>query len=223
MPRLQGLQMTAYRVWQQLTRGKRALGEVLHLPPPPDCRRKDLHRGPQLPEVLGPAVESGAVGQHYSATDRSRKPSEPAARASSVARTGNKSGLMGELIAGLLVTAALIGLPLAIFAYNRALHGSAEHRLIRLRAAAAERGGWYPDVIHVKQGEPIFLEVVSTDVVHGLFIRGLGVVAQELYPGVPRRISFVADQPGVYPFFCLVRCGPAHATMKGRLIVEPRP
>lgn len=151
----------------------------------------------------------------------SREPSEPLTWASAVARAGNKRGLIAELIAGLLVGAALVGLPFLIFAYDRALHGSTEHRIIRLWAAATERGGWHPDVIRVKQGEPILLEVVSTDVVHGLFIRGLGVVAQELYPGVPRRISFVADQPGVYPFFCLVRCGPAHVTMKGQLIVEP--
>lgn len=156
-------------------------------------------------------------------TDRGREPSQPAAWAWRRARAGIKSGLLGELVAGLLVGATLIGLPVVMFAYDQALQGSTEHRVIKLRAAASERGGWYPDVIRVKQGEPILLEVVSTDVVHGLFIRGLGVVAHELYPGVPHRISFVADQPGVYPFFCLVRCGPAHATMKGQLIIEPRP
>lgn len=156
-------------------------------------------------------------------TDGSRESSQPAARARSAPQAGDKGGVLAEVIAGLLVAAALIGAPLVMFAYERSLEGSAEHRVVRLRAAASEQGGWYPEVIRVKQGEPVLLEVVSTDVVHGLFIRGLGVVVQELYPGVPRRISFVPDEPGVYPFFCLVRCGPAHTTMKGQLIVEPRP
>ena len=40
-------------------------------------------------------------------------------------------------------------------------------------------------------------------------------------PGKTATVKFVADQPGVFPFYCTEFCSALHLEMAGYLLVEP--
>lgn len=75
-----------------------------------------------------------------------------------------------------------------------------------------------PEVIQVNPGDRITIELVATDVVHGLYIDGydLNLTAD---PGQTATLSFVADRAGSFRFRCSVTCGALHPFMIGKLNV----
>ncbi len=77
-----------------------------------------------------------------------------------------------------------------------------------------------PAILRANPGDRLTLEIVSTDVVHGIYIDGynLSVSAD---PGQTARLSFVADRAGTFRLRCSVTCGPLHPFMIGTLIVGP--
>ncbi len=82
----------------------------------------------------------------------------------------------------------------------------------------AEAYAYTPAVIDVAYGDTVEIELVSTDVVHGLYLEGydLSVSAD---PGATATLRFVADRRGSFRFYCSVACGPLHPFMSGRLRV----
>ena len=88
-------------------------------------------------------------------------------------------------------------------------------RLIRIDARSFE---YAPGTIDVNPGDHVTLELVSHDVVHGLYIDGydLNVTAD---PGQTSRLSFVADRVGSFRFRCSTTCGALHPFMIGKLNV----
>ncbi len=75
-----------------------------------------------------------------------------------------------------------------------------------------------PETIQVHPGDHVTIDLVSTDVVHGLYIDGynLNVTAD---PGQTATLSFVADRSGSFRFRCSVTCGALHPFMIGQLNV----
>ena len=75
-----------------------------------------------------------------------------------------------------------------------------------------------PGVIRVNQGDQVTIELLSTDVVHGLYLDGydLEVIAD---PGQTASLSFIAEKSGMFRFRCSVTCGPLHPFMIGKLKV----
>jgi heme/copper-type cytochrome/quinol oxidase subunit 2 len=75
-----------------------------------------------------------------------------------------------------------------------------------------------PEAIHVNPGDHVTIDLVSTDVVHGLYIDGydLNVAAD---PGQTATLSFVADKAGSFRFRCSVTCGALHPFMIGKFNV----
>ena len=75
-----------------------------------------------------------------------------------------------------------------------------------------------PEAIQVHPGDHVTIDLVSTDVVHGLYLDGydLNVTAD---PGQTARLSFVADRAGSFRFRCSVTCGALHPFMIGKLDV----
>lgn len=75
-----------------------------------------------------------------------------------------------------------------------------------------------PAVLKVNPGDRVTIELISTDVVHGLYVDGydLSVTAD---PGQPATLTFVADQSGVFRLRCSVACGALHPFMLGKLQV----
>ena len=70
----------------------------------------------------------------------------------------------------------------------------------------------------VNPGDRVTIELVSTDVVHGMYIDGYDLDVQA-DPGQPQRLTFIADRAGMFRFRCSVTCGELHPFMIGKLHV----
>src|SRR5512141_1385110 len=68
----------------------------------------------------------------------------------------------------------------------------------RIEASAFQ---YTPEAIHVNPGDHVTIDLVATDVVHGLYIDGydLNVTAD---PGQTATLSFVADRAGTFRIRC---------------------
>ena len=88
-------------------------------------------------------------------------------------------------------------------------------RTFRIQASQFE---YSPAVLSVNPGDRVTIELVATDVVHGLSIDGYDLETSA-DPGQTARLSFVADRQGSFRFHCTVTCGNMHPFMVGKLQV----
>lgn len=110
----------------------------------------------------------------------------------------------------------LLGAGLAVVSFPLpARVASPVERVIRIEA---DSFSYAPAVISVNPGDRVTLELVSTDVVHGLYVDGYGV-SVESDPGQTARLTFTADRGGSFRFRCNVTCGAMHPFMIGKLNV----
>jgi heme/copper-type cytochrome/quinol oxidase subunit 2 len=113
------------------------------------------------------------------------------------------------------------GLVLALLAlaisFGPAPAGASAPRTRDLHVAASQYQ-FSPAVISVNKGDRVTIELVSTDVVHGLYLDGydLAVTAD---PGQSASFTFTAGKSGTFRFRCSVTCGPLHPFMIGKLQV----
>jgi len=112
----------------------------------------------------------------------------------------------------------LIGLVIAILSIPIP-HSPANptHQTIRIEASAFK---FSPAEIHLNAGDELTIELVSTDVVHGLSIDGYAFELKA-EPGQPARGTLVANRSGVFRFRCSVPCGNLHPFMIGKIHVGP--
>jgi heme/copper-type cytochrome/quinol oxidase subunit 2 len=82
----------------------------------------------------------------------------------------------------------------------------------------ARQFAYSPSELKVNVGDRVTIELVSNDVVHGLYVDGYGV-STEADPGQPATLSFIADKSGSFRFRCNVTCGAMHPFMIGKLTV----
>ena len=82
----------------------------------------------------------------------------------------------------------------------------------------AKRFEYDPAILKVNPGDRVTIELVATDVVHGLSIDGYDLQTTA-DPGKTASISFIADRSGAYRFHCTVTCGNMHPFMTGKLLV----
>lgn len=75
-----------------------------------------------------------------------------------------------------------------------------------------------PSELNVNPGDTVNLQLVSTDVVHGLYVDGYDL-SVEADPGQSATLTFTADKPGSFRFRCNVTCGAMHPFMIGKLTV----
>ena len=82
-----------------------------------------------------------------------------------------------------------------------------------------------PTVMEVSQGETITVALTNieqtTDELHGFGLLGynINVVVD---PGETKTVTFTANKPGVFPYYCTNFCSALHQEMQGYLIVKPR-
>ena len=82
----------------------------------------------------------------------------------------------------------------------------------------ARQYAYSPSELKVNAGDTVTIQLVSADVVHGLYVDGYDV-SIEADPGQTKTLTFVADKPGSFRFRCNVTCGAMHPFMIGKLTV----
>lgn len=115
------------------------------------------------------------------------------------------------IVIGLLALAIMV-VPNPIAFAERA---TPREQYFRIEASSFQ---YTPETIQVHPGDHVTIDLVSTDVVHGLYIDGydLNVTAD---PGQTKSLSFVADRAGTFRMRCSVTCGALHPFMIGKLNV----
>jgi heme/copper-type cytochrome/quinol oxidase subunit 2 len=110
----------------------------------------------------------------------------------------------------------LVGLALAILFVPVPTRASPPiERTFHIQASRFE---YSPAVLIVNPGDRVTIELVATDVVHGLSIDGYNL-ATTADPGQTARLTFVADRQGSFRFHCTVTCGNMHPFMIGKFQV----
>ena len=129
----------------------------------------------------------------------------------------NKHPIIWEIVAlgSLIIALAFIFLPML-----DATLMQTEPQEIVVRMSIYESGGFDPDEIRVKKGEPVRLILISMDVTHVFVIEALGINTGEIHPGQQVVVEFTPETEGVYLFKCATNCSPYHHFMRGKLIVE---
>ncbi|HJZ11054.1 MAG TPA: Sec-dependent nitrous-oxide reductase, partial [Acidobacteriota bacterium] len=89
----------------------------------------------------------------------------------------------------------------------------------------AVRSSFEPNKIEVMQGDKVTIHITNieqtTDELHGFGLNeyNINVVID---PGETKTIEFIADKPGVFPFYCTNFCSALHQEMQGYLLVKPK-
>jgi hypothetical protein len=115
----------------------------------------------------------------------------------------------GELVTRLLIAAAVVfavGTPLYFWLRTPLIH-----------AKIAENGGWSPDVLRGRAGEPLHLRLTSDDVVHSFAVGKTDMQSVDVLPGKVTDVTLLFDKPGTYTFYCTRWCGLNHWRMRGTI------
>ena len=117
-----------------------------------------------------------------------------------------------ELVSRILIIAAVVGAvgtPLYFWSRTPLIH-----------ARVAENGGFHPDVLRARVGEPLRLRLTSDDVVHGFSIGKIGMESVDVMPGKVTDVTLSFDKPGTYTFYCTRWCGLNHWRVRGTIEVS---
>jgi cytochrome c oxidase subunit 2 len=76
-----------------------------------------------------------------------------------------------------------------------------------------------PGRIVVAKGQPVTLELTSTDRVHGFMVRAFGIDT-DIQPGKATDITISPKRAGAYTTICDHYCGLGHGGMKMTIVVE---
>ncbi len=82
----------------------------------------------------------------------------------------------------------------------------------------AHQFAYSPSELKVNTGDTVTIQLVSTDVVHGIYVDDYDI-SVEADPGQSATLTFVADKPGSFRFRCNITCGAMHPFMIGKLNV----
>jgi cytochrome c oxidase subunit 2 len=77
------------------------------------------------------------------------------------------------------------------------------------------------DDVRIPVGVPVIVQLVSTDVIHSMYLPNFRV-KQDAVPGAITRMTFQAKVPGEFEIACSQHCGPNHYKMRGVLTVLSR-
>jgi nitrous-oxide reductase len=81
-----------------------------------------------------------------------------------------------------------------------------------------------PEIVEVEEGDEVTFHFTNLeraeDQTHGFTISKYNVNAS-FEPGKTATVKFVADTPGVYPYYCTEFCSALHLEMEGYLLVKP--
>jgi cytochrome c oxidase subunit 2 len=82
----------------------------------------------------------------------------------------------------------------------------------------AKRFDYTPNVIKLKKGVPVVLELTTKDVTMGFSAPDFAARA-DIIPGQVARVRLVPDKTGTFTFVCDIFCGTGHEQMDGTIVV----
>lgn len=85
----------------------------------------------------------------------------------------------------------------------------------------AKKFSYSPEIIEVNQGDRVTINLISTDVHHGLYIDGYELKTDSIPGQYEGQIVFTANKTGKFTMRCSVTCGPFHPYMISYLKVNP--
>jgi cytochrome c oxidase subunit 2 len=88
----------------------------------------------------------------------------------------------------------------------------------RVVRVVAKRFRYVPSEVSLRKGEPVVLELVSEDRVHGFKLPAFGI-RTDLRPNEAVRVPVTPGKAGRFTFACDVFCGDGHDDMSGTLVV----
>ena len=109
--------------------------------------------------------------------------------------------------------ALALALVLATAAPSRGI--AAEPHIVRI---VAKKFSYTPSEVRLKKGEPVMLELVSEDRIHGFNLPEFKI-RKDVGPKEVTRVALTPDKAGTFSFRCDVFCGDGHEDMTGTLIV----
>lgn len=118
--------------------------------------------------------------------------------------------IKGEFVARLTLIGLLIAISWVVFGQI-----TKPADAITIRARMPENGGWTPENLTVRVGQPLHLRMTSDDVVHSFAVGQMDVTAIDIFPGEFVETTLVFDAPGKYIFYCTRWCGSNHWRMRG--------
>ena len=87
------------------------------------------------------------------------------------------------------------------------------------------RSHFTPEIIEVNEGDEVTIHLTNLeraqDQTHGFTISKYNVNGS-WEPGKTASVTFVADTPGVFPYYCTEFCSALHLEMQGYLLVKPK-
>jgi heme/copper-type cytochrome/quinol oxidase subunit 2 len=83
----------------------------------------------------------------------------------------------------------------------------------------AEHFHFTPEVVKVKQGTLVTINVKAIDGTHGFKLGAFGI-DERIEEGETKTIEFYAETKGEYSFRCSHFCGIGHLGMTGKVVVE---
>lgn len=90
--------------------------------------------------------------------------------------------------------------------------------------SALIRSHYTPEWVEINKGDHVTWHLTNLertrDATHGFALPGYNI-SLSLEPGEADTVSFVADQSGTYPFYCLEFCSALHLEMMGYFLVKP--
>ena len=107
-------------------------------------------------------------------------------------------------------------LALAVLALLAAGSGDPPDRVVHV---VARRFTYTPEVIELRLGVPVVVELTSADRDHGFSVPELGLRI-DVEPGKTASVRFVPSKTGTFVFHCDVFCGSGHEEMAGRIVVS---
>jgi cytochrome c oxidase subunit II len=82
-----------------------------------------------------------------------------------------------------------------------------------------KRFEFMPNVVHVKKGVPVVIEMTALDRTHGFLLKAFGI-DEDVFKGKVTRVRFIPDKAGTFEFHCDNFCGDNHEDMTATLIVD---
>ena len=136
------------------------------------------------------------------------------------ASTGRPPVVGDEMIRRRSFLPSEIALLLIVLIGLASVPAAAEENSEKVIHISARSFAFDPEVVQVRRGDRVVIELESLDATHGLYLDGYDL-SVEAEPGRPARLAFIADRAGSFRFRCSVACGSLHPFMIGQLKVGP--